>query len=145
VRGLGTDDAAVAFVVDRLGIEIVLTRRPGTALRAAELGALGLLHVLAFDSTGLGRSLDGHPGADGVGTVVSPGLVLSHTGRAELERLPRPILGYGLMTEPSDVVACLRLADAVALRPAAAATLVGLELGDRLVPGTPLTTVLAQE
>jgi glycerol-3-phosphate responsive antiterminator len=145
VRGLGTDDAAVAFVVERLGIEIVLTRRPGTALRAAELGALGLLHVLAFDSTGLGRSLDGHPRADGVGTVVSPGLVLSHMSRSELEQLPRPILGYGLMTEPADVMACLRLADAVALRPAAAAALADLDLVDQGDPGTPLTTVLAQE
>jgi glycerol-3-phosphate responsive antiterminator len=117
VRGLGADEAAVEFVIRRLGIEIVLTRRSATALHAAELGGLALLHVLAFDSTGLHRSLDGHPRTPAVGTVVSPGLVLSHMGQGELDSLSRPILGYGLMTEPEDVEACLEIADGVALRP----------------------------
>jgi glycerol-3-phosphate responsive antiterminator len=116
IRGLGADEAAVEFVVRRLGIEIVLTRRSGTALHAAELGGLALLHVLAFDSTGLHRSLDGHPSTAGVGTVVSPGLVLSHMSDGELASLSRPILGYGLMTESRDIHACLAIADGVVLR-----------------------------
>lgn len=117
VRGLGADEAAVEFIVRRLGIEIVLTRRSATALHAAELGGLALLHVLAFDSTGLHRSLDGHPRTAGVGTVVSPGLVLSHMSDGELASLSRPILGYGLMTEPDDIDGCLAIADGVVLRP----------------------------
>lgn len=120
VRGLQPDDAAVDFVIERLGITIVLSRRVGAAQRAAELGALGLVHVLAFDSTALARSLDGDAGMDGIGSVVSPGLVLVHMQRAEVDRLPRPLVGYGLISEPKDALACLRLADAVALRPAAA-------------------------
>ena len=78
VEGLDSDLAAVVFVVRRLGIGIVMTRRPALAAGAAELGALGLLHVFAFDSTGLGRSLEGHPRGRGVGTVVSPGPALGH-------------------------------------------------------------------
>jgi glycerol-3-phosphate responsive antiterminator len=117
IRGLGADEAAVEFVVKRLGIEIVLTRRSATALHAAQAGGLALLHVLAFDSTGLRRSLEGHPRTPGVGTVVSPGLVLSHMAPGELDSLSRPILGYGLITEPPDVDACLRIADGVVLRP----------------------------
>jgi glycerol-3-phosphate responsive antiterminator len=145
VRGLEADEAGVAFVIQRLAISIVLTRRPQMALRAAELGGLGLVHVLAFDSTGLRRALEGHPRRDGVGTVVSPGLVLDHMTRSELETLPRPILAYGLITEASDAAACLRLADAVVLRAGTAAALAELI---RTAPDTgmrPLTTVAAEE
>lgn len=145
VRGLGTDEAAVAFVIGRLGIEIVLTRRPAIAAAAAELGGLALLHVLAFDSTGLRRSLDGHPRREGVGSVVSPGLVLSHMTPTELERIPRPILGYGLISEPADIAACLRLADGVVLRPDPAERF-GRAIASGLVAReTTLTRVGAQE
>jgi glycerol-3-phosphate responsive antiterminator len=145
VRGLGTDEAAVAFVVQRLGIEIVLTRRPATAAAAAALGGLALVHVLAFDSTGMTRSLDGHPRTPGVGAVVSPGLVLSHMTPAELDRIPRPILGYGLISEPADVAACLRLADGVVLRPEPAARFArAVSSGEPAVDST-LTTVGAEE
>jgi glycerol-3-phosphate responsive antiterminator len=126
VRGLDPGDAAVDFVVGRLGIGIVLTRRLQAATRAAEQGALGLLHVLAFDSTGLGRALDGNPGAHGVGSVVSPGLVLMHMPPSDLERLPRPLVGYGLISDPSDAVACLGLADSIVLRAPAAQALEAL-------------------
>lgn len=145
IRGLGTDDAAVDFLVDRLGIEIILTRRPATALYAAERGGLALLHVLAFDSTGLGRSLEAHPRTAGVGTVVSPGLVLSHMLPAELERLPRPILGYGLIAEPDDALACLRLADAIVLRPGPATSFAAIAGPVWLTFGNSLTTVAAEE
>jgi glycerol-3-phosphate responsive antiterminator len=126
VRGLDPGDAAVDFVVGRLGIGIVLTRRPQAATRAAEQGALGLLHVLAFDSTGLGRALDGNPRAHGVGCVISPGLVLMHMPPSDLERLPRPLVGYGLISDPVDAVACLELADCVVLRAGAAHALEAL-------------------
>lgn len=145
VRGLGTDEAAVAFVITRLGIEIVLTRRPATATAAAELGGLALLHVLAFDSTGLRRSLDGHPRRMGIGSVVSPGLVLSHMTPTELERIPRPILGYGLISEPADVAACLRLADGVVLRPGPAERFADAIASGDLARETILTTVGAEE
>jgi glycerol-3-phosphate responsive antiterminator len=130
VRGLGTDDAAVDFVVRRLGIRIVLTRRPQAASRAAELGALGLVHALAFDSTGLSRSLDGHPRTAGVGTVISPGLVLIHMNPSELERLPRPVLAYGLISSVSDARRCLDLADGIVLRPALAVSLATATLAE---------------
>jgi Glycerol-3-phosphate responsive antiterminator (mRNA-binding) len=123
IHGLQTDDAAVDFVIRRLGIGIVLTRRPQTAARVAQLGCLALLHVLAFDSTGMARSLDGHPRVAGVGTVVSPGLVLPHMRPSEVEELPRPILAYGLISDPADAWACLQLADGVVLRADAAARL----------------------
>jgi glycerol-3-phosphate responsive antiterminator len=123
IRGLQTDDAAVDFVIHRLGIGIVLTRRPQTAARVAQLGRLALLHIMAFDSTGIARSLDGHPRVAGVGTVVSPGLVLPYMHPSEVEILPRPILAYGLITDPADALACLELADGVVLRVDAAACL----------------------
>ena len=117
VAGLDGDEAAIDFLVQRLGIRVVLTRRPLLALRVAELGGLGLVHVLAFDSTGLSRSLEAHPGTPGVGTVISPGLVLSHLRPAELERLPRPVLAYGLIDGPEAADAVLRHADSLVLRP----------------------------
>jgi glycerol-3-phosphate responsive antiterminator len=121
VAGLGGDDAAVEFVVERLGITVVLTRRPQLAVLVADLGHLSLLHVLAFDSTGLNRSLESHPRLPGVGTVVSPGLVLSHLRPAELASLPRPILAYGLIDTAEAAETILKDADSVAVRPDTAA------------------------
>lgn len=127
VAGLGGDDAAVEFVVKRLGIRVVLTRRPQLATRVAELGGLGLLHVLAFDSTGLNRSLESHPRRPGIGTVVSPGLVLSHLRPTELASLPRPILAYGLIDTAESAETILADANGVVLRPDVVA-----HLADRL-------------
>jgi glycerol-3-phosphate responsive antiterminator len=123
IRGLRTDDDAVAFVMERLGIEIVLTRRLQAAERVADAGGLALLHVLAFDSTGVTRILDGLPRSAGIGAVISPGLVLPHMLPSEVGRLPRPLLAYGLILTPDDALACLALADGVVLASDVAAAL----------------------
>jgi glycerol-3-phosphate responsive antiterminator len=96
VEGLAADEAAIDFVAARLGITVVITRRPGLAARALEHGCLPLLHVHCLDSTGLDRALAAHPGAP-VGTAVSPGVVLAHLTPAERRLLPPPVLAYGLI------------------------------------------------
>ncbi len=123
IAGLGGDDAAVDFVMSRLGIRIVLTRRPALAARAAEHGRIGLVHIFGYDSTGMARALESHPRTDRVGTVLSPGLVIKHLLPDELARLPRPVLAYGLIDDVDDAVACLALADAIVVRPVLAARL----------------------
>jgi glycerol-3-phosphate responsive antiterminator len=123
VAGLGIDDYAIDFITGRLAIPIVLTRRPQLAARAAARGQIGLLHVFAYDSTGLGRSLEGHPRREGVGSVVTPGLVILHLRDDELAAIPRPILAYGLIDTIEDARACLATADAIVVRPALAAKL----------------------
>ena len=123
VAGLGTDDYAVDFVTGRLRIPIILTRRPQLAARAAERGCIGLLHVFAYDSTGMHRSLEGHPRTAGVGSVITPGLVILHLRDDELEAIPRPILAYGLIDDVEDARACLSVADAIVVRPGLAAKL----------------------
>jgi len=125
IRGLYADDDGVAFVMDRLAIPIMITRRPQAAQRVAEIGGLALLHMLAFDSTGVARALDGLPRRLGIGAVVSPGLVLPHMLPSEVRRLPRPLLAYGLIMEARDAVACLSLADGVVL---------GLDVATALAP-----------
>ncbi len=125
VRGLRTDDEAVAFVMERLGIRILLTRRPQTAERVAAVGGLALLHALAYDSTGVARTLDSRPRTAGIGAVISPGLVLPHMLPSEVARLPRPLLAYGLIMEPADALACLALADGLVL---------GLDVAGSLAP-----------
>jgi hypothetical protein len=107
----------------------VLTRRPQTAAAFAALGGLALLNVLAFDSTGLARSLAGHPRVDRVGTVISPGLVLAHMLPSEIAWLQRPVVAYGLLGTPADARASLERADAIVVLPALAA-----ELAPELVP-----------
>jgi glycerol uptake operon antiterminator len=104
VEGLAPDAAALSFVAERLGIRIVITRRPALALRAGELGYQALLRVYCLDSTGLDRALEGHPGPP-VGTAVSPGLILAHLARSERRRLPAPVLAYGLMRRREDLEA----------------------------------------
>jgi len=123
VAGLGSDDYAVDFVTGRLAVPIILTRRPQLAARAAERGQIGLLHVFAYDSTGLHRSLEGHPLSAGVGSVVTPGLVILHLRDDELAAIPRPILAYGLIDSVADARACLEVADAIVVRPGLAAKL----------------------
>ena len=132
VSGLDADQVAVAFVIQRLGIEVVLTRRPQLAAGAAALGGLGMLQVLAFDSTGLLHALVAHPRQPRVGTAMSPGLVLTHLLPEELGRLPRPILAYGLIHTPEAARSILARADSVAVRP---------EIAERMVPGPAVAVV----
>jgi glycerol-3-phosphate responsive antiterminator len=128
VAGLGSDDAAVDFVTGRLGIGIVLSRRPQLAARAAERGHLGLVHVFGYDSTGLARSLESHPRMPGVGSLLSPGLVIVNLRPDELAELPRPVVAYGLIEELDDALACQALADALVVRPTLAAKLAARQL-----------------
>lgn len=123
VAGLGADDQAVDFVTSRLGIRTVLTRRPQLAARAAEGGHLGLVHVFAYDSTGMARSLVGHPRTPNVGSVVSPGLVIVHLRPEEVEALPQPVVAYGFIDTVEDALACGRLVRAIVVRPGLAARL----------------------
>jgi glycerol-3-phosphate responsive antiterminator len=123
VAGLGTDDDALEFVTSRLGVGVVLTRRPQVAARVAELGCVGLVHVFAYDSTGMTRSLETHPRSERVGSVLSPALVIVHLRAEELARVPRPVVAYGLIENVEDARACARLADAIVVRPSVAAKL----------------------
>jgi glycerol-3-phosphate responsive antiterminator len=129
IAGLGSDDYAVDFVTGRLAIPIILTRRRQLATRAAERGQIGLLHVFAYDSTGLHRSMEGHPRTEGVGSVVTPGLVILHLLEDELAAIPRPILAYGLIDAVEDARACLAAADAIVVRPVLAARLAAALVG----------------
>jgi glycerol-3-phosphate responsive antiterminator len=130
IAGLGTDEDALRFVTGRLGVRIVLTRRPQVAARVAELGHIGLVHVFAYDSTGMTRSLEGHPRAKRVGSVLSPGLVIAHLRADELARIPRPLVAYGLIDDVDDARACAALADAIVVRPTVAAKLAAEETAD---------------
>lgn len=117
VEGLNADSAAVRFLVLELGVDAIVSRRPALAVQAAGLGAIGLAHLFAFDSTGLRRSLEGVPAGAGVGVVISPGIVVPHLTEDDLESLPRPLVAYGLVERPEQATGLLRLADAVVVRP----------------------------
>ena len=117
VEGLNADAAAARFLAVELGVEVVITRRPAVASRVAELGRIALLHVFAFDSTGLARSLEGHPREPGIGTVLSPGPVLDHLPPDEVDRLPRPLVAYGFVETAERAWALLQRADSVVVRP----------------------------
>ena len=123
VEGLNPDAAGVRFVVRRLGIQVVVSRRLAAAARATELGALGMLRIFAFDSTGLARSLEGQPPHAQIGSVVSPGPVVGHISADDLARLPRPVVAYGLIASPELALALLRRVEAVVLSPECAAEL----------------------
>jgi len=131
VSGLGGDDLAVDFVTERLGIGVILTRRPQLAARAAERGHLGLVHVFAYDSTGMARSLEAHPRSANVGCVLSPGLVIVHLRAEELARMPQPIVAYGFIESVEDATACARLAHAIVVRPTIAAQLAAAAPGSQ--------------
>jgi glycerol uptake operon antiterminator len=106
IEGLFPDAAALTFIVHRLGIRTVITRRPALALLAVRVGCLALLHVHCLDSTGFERALEGHPGKP-VGTAVSPGVVLEHLASGLRRSLPLPVVAYGLVRRREDVEAAL--------------------------------------
>ncbi len=112
VEGMNADIAAARFVTRRLGIEIVATRRPALARWIADQGAVALVHVLAFDSTGLGRTLEASPGP-GIGTLISPGPVLAHLSPESRAALNSPIVAYGLIDGPERAGTLLQIADSV--------------------------------
>jgi glycerol-3-phosphate responsive antiterminator len=145
VRGMASDEAAADFVIDTLGVRIVMTRRGHVAAHVASRGGLGLLHALAFDSTGLMRALEGSAPGPGVGTVVSPGAVLPHMRPSELEELARPIVAYGLLTRSADALDCLELAECVVLRQDVADELAVIARGSTHPVRNLLTTVAAEE
>jgi glycerol-3-phosphate responsive antiterminator len=145
VRGMASDEAAADFVIDTLGIRILMTRRAHVAAHVGSRGGLGLLHALAFDSTGLTRVLDGSPPVPGVGTVVSPGAVLPHMRPSELEQLARPIMAYGLLVRVADALDCLELAECVVLRQDVAAELASTARRSTHPVRNLLTTVAAGE
>jgi glycerol-3-phosphate responsive antiterminator len=113
VEGLNPDSAAASFVTRQLGIEIVATRRPSVAADIADLGAQALLHILAFDSTGLGRALEGDPHRPGVGSLISPGPVVAYLTAGDLARLPRPLVAYGLIDTPARAASLLTNVESV--------------------------------
>jgi hypothetical protein len=82
----------------------------------------------------MARSLESHPRTDGVGSLLSPGLVIVHLRPDELAELPRPIVAYGLIDEIEDARACMALADAIVVRPAIVARLAA-QVQASLVPG----------
>jgi glycerol-3-phosphate responsive antiterminator len=145
IRGLRGDEAAARLVVERLGASAVVSRRVTVVRAAAAFGATGLLGVHAFDSTGLRRTADAGSLPDGVGSLLSPGLVLPHLRLDELELLPRPLVVHGLIVRPSDALACLELADAIVVRRDAARYL-GTALRNPLPSlRKPLTTIPIEE
>lgn len=123
VAGLSADAAAVRFVVSELGIRVVASRRPAVAEEVTRRGGLGLVHVFAFDSTGVARAVDGHPKLPGTGTLVSPGLVVQHMTPDELAALPRPLVAYGLVEDEATARRILELVDGLVVGPAVAAAL----------------------
>jgi glycerol-3-phosphate responsive antiterminator len=125
VDGLSADGAAVRFVVAELGIPVVASRRPSVAEEAIRWGGRGLVHVFAFDSTGVARALEAHPRLAGAGTLVSPGLVVRHMTAEELAALPRPLVAYGLVEGATAARRLLELVDAVVVAPAVAVALGG--------------------
>jgi len=101
IEGLAPDETAIAFLVERLRLPIVITRRPALAARAGALGCLALLHVHGLDSTGWERAMAAHPGPP-VGTAVSPGLILAHLDAGQRRSLPGPVLAYGLIRRSTE-------------------------------------------
>ena len=116
VEGLADDESGLQFLYE-LGFRVLLTRHHDVACRFSEMdGALALMRISALDTSGLDRSIESHPSRVGVGTVLSPGLVLPHIPDAKRVLLPRPLVAYGLIHTPEQIAACLAFADSVVVR-----------------------------
>ena len=86
--------------------------------------------MFTFNSTGLYRALEADPRRAGVGTMISPGPVITHMLPEDLDSLPRPVVAYGLIAPAEIAAALLARAEAVVVSPTTAARLPWGLLGD---------------
>lgn len=106
-EGLGRDDAAVRWCVERLGADGVISTRPALLKTASELGAITIQRLFLIDSSSFehGKRLLRNTPPDMA--EVLPGIAPKAV-RQLCEALNKPVIAGGLVTEASEIALALQ-------------------------------------
>ena len=106
-EGLGRDDAAVRWCVERLGVDGLISTKPNLLRAAAELGVITVQRFFMVDSASLShgkRILKNTPPE-----LVEVLPAIAPKGIRQLcEALEKPVIAGGLASEPLDVALALQ-------------------------------------
>ena len=106
-EGLGRDDAAVRWCVEQLGVDGLISTRPGLLKLASELGAITIQRLFLMDSSSFehGKRLLRNTPPDMA--EVLPGIAPKAV-RQLCEALDKPVIAGGLVTEPREIALALQ-------------------------------------
>ena len=106
-EGLGRDDAAARWCVERLGVDGVISTRPSLLKTASELGAMTIQRLFLMDSSSFehGKRLLKNTPPDMA--EVLPGIAPKAI-QALCEALDKPVIAGGLVTEPREIALALQ-------------------------------------
>ena len=106
-EGLGRDDAAVRWCVEKLGVDGVISTKSGLLKTAAELGAITIQRLFLMDSPSFehGKRLLRNTPPDMA--EVLPGIAPKAI-RQLCEALDKPVIAGGLVTEPKEIALALQ-------------------------------------
>ena len=106
-EGLGRDDAAVRWCVERMGVDGVISTRPSLLKAASELGVITIQRLFLVDSASFknGRRLlkNTPPDLAEILPAIAPKGV-----RQMCEALDKPVIAGGLVTEVRDIALALQ-------------------------------------
>lgn len=106
-EGLGRDDAAVRWCVERIGVDGLISTRPSLLKAASELGVLTIQRLFLVDSASFAhgkRLLKNTPPdlAEVLPAIAPKGI------RQMCEALNKPVIAGGLVTEPREIALALQ-------------------------------------
>jgi len=106
-EGLGRDDAAVRWCVERLRVDGVISIKPGLLKTASELGAITIQRLFLMDSASFehGKRLLRNTPPDMA--EVLPGIAPKAI-RQLCEALDKPVIAGGMVTEPHEIALALQ-------------------------------------
>lgn len=106
-EGLGRDDAAVRWCVEKLGVDGIISIKPGLLKTASDLGAITIQRLFLMDSTSFehGKRLLKNTPPDMA--EVLPGIAPKAI-RQLCEALDKPVIAGGMVTEPREIALALQ-------------------------------------
>jgi len=106
-EGLGRDDAAVRWCVEKLRVDGIISIKPGLLKTASELGAITIQRMFLMDSTSFehGKRLLRNTPPDMA--EVLPGIAPKAI-RQLCEALDKPVIAGGMVTEPREIALALQ-------------------------------------
>lgn len=106
-EGLGRDDAAVRWCVERMRVDGIISTKPGLLKTASELGAITIQRLFLMDSTSFehGKRLLRNTPPDMA--EVLPGIAPKAIKQL-CEALDKPVIAGGMVTEPREIALALQ-------------------------------------
>ena len=106
-EGIGRDDAAVRWCVEKLGVDGIISTKPGLLKTASELGVITIQRLFLMDSASFehGKRLLRNTPPDMA--EVLPGIAPKAI-RQLCEALDKPVIAGGMVTEPREIALALQ-------------------------------------